>query len=83
MSLENGLLQLPNPAKLEDGWVLAPTNLPNTIYEQIYSPNVRYCFVPGLCFPEQKLSKALYNVWVILHKDTGNVINGHCTCTAG
>ena len=35
LGLENGLIQLPNPVKLEEGWVLAPTNLPNTIYEKI------------------------------------------------
>ena len=33
--MENGLIQLPNPVKLERGWVLAPANLPDTIYEQI------------------------------------------------
>ena len=35
LGLKNGLIQLPNPVKLEEGWVLAPTNLPNTIYEKI------------------------------------------------
>ena len=35
LGLENGLIQLPNPVKLEDGWVLAPANLPDTIYERI------------------------------------------------
>ena len=115
LGLENGLIQLSNPIKLEGGWILAPANLADTIYEQIIlylqsndackaykagkslldsghlintmvhsvSPNVQYCFVRGLCFPEQKLPKASYSVWVILHKDTGAVINGHCTCSAG
>ena len=35
LCLENGLIQLPNPVQLEDGWVLAPTNLPDTMFEQI------------------------------------------------
>ena len=35
LCLKNGLIQLPNPVKLEEGWVLAPANLPNTIYEKI------------------------------------------------
>ena len=35
LGLENGLIQLSNPVKLEDGWVLAPANLADTIYEQI------------------------------------------------
>ena len=47
------------------------------------SPNLRYCFVRGLCHPEQKLSKPPYNVWVCLHKDSGTIVNGHCSCTAG
>ena len=35
LGLENGLIQLPNPVKLEDSWALAPANLPDTIYDQI------------------------------------------------
>ena len=53
-------------------------HLTNTMVHSV-SPNVWQCFVCGLCFPKQMLSKAAYNVWVILHKDTGDVINGHCT----
>ena len=33
--LENGLVSLPDPSKLIDGWFAAPCNLPNTIYEQV------------------------------------------------
>ena len=36
-------------------------HLINTVVHSV-SPNVWYCFVSGLCFPEQKLSKAPYNV---------------------
>ena len=35
LGLEYGLSQFPNPVKLERAWILAPTNLPDTIYEQI------------------------------------------------
>lgn len=48
------------------------------------SPNIRYSFVQGLCYPEQKFkSKTPYKVWICLHKDTGEVITGDCACTAG
>ena len=33
--LENGLVSLPDPSKLIDGWFGAPYNLPNTIYQQV------------------------------------------------
>ena len=33
--LENGLVNLPDPSKLIDGWFTAPYNLPSTIYEQV------------------------------------------------
>ena len=33
--LENGLVNLPDPSKLIDGWFTALYNLPNTIYEQV------------------------------------------------
>lgn len=47
------------------------------------SPDVRYCFVRGLCLPEQKFSNSRYNVRVILQKDNGSIINGHCGCAGG
>jgi len=47
------------------------------------TPNVRYCFVRGLCHPEQRLPKPLYNVWVCLHKDSGEEVTGECSCIAG
>ena len=33
--LENGLVSLPDPSKSIDGWFAVPSNLPNTIYEQV------------------------------------------------
>lgn len=113
--VEGGMIQLPDPLKLINGWVPAPENLPNTLFEQIkeyldvenagkaykggqslldsghlsnimshaISVNIRYCFVRALCLPEQKLTKAAYNVWIVLHKDSGNVVTGDCSCPAG
>ena len=31
--LENGLVTLPDPVTLQDGWYSAPENLPNTVYD--------------------------------------------------
>ena len=44
--------------------------------------NVRHCFVRGNCCPEQRISNENYNVWVSLHKDSGEIINAGCTCVA-
>ena len=35
LSLEDGLVSLPDPSKLVEGWVAAPTNLPNTTYDEV------------------------------------------------
>lgn len=114
--LEDGMVTLPNPCQLQNDWCDAPSNLPDTVYDQVktyliknnggkaftggksllksghlfnlmvhtISPNVRYSFVQGLCYPEQKFkSKPPYKVWACLHKDTGDIITGDCACTAG
>ena len=113
--LENGLVKLPNPLKITDGWLPAPVNFPDMTYDMLIdyfkkndagkaynngkslmesghvtnvmsnmlSPNLRYCFIRCQCFPEQKLSNSPYDVWVCIHKDTGEVICSNCSCTAG
>ena len=35
--LENGLVDLPDPSKLIDGWFATPYSLPNTIYEHVHT----------------------------------------------
>ena len=55
----------------------------SNVMTHLISPNIRFCFVRGLCLPEQKLSKEPYNVWLCLHKDSGEVTTGGCSCTAG
>ena len=109
------MLTLPNPDLIENDWIVAPVNLPDTTFTQVesylkncdagkafqggkslhvsehlnnlmvhmISSNIRYCFVRGLCHPEQKLSKQPYNVWMCLHEDSCLIVNGHCTCPAG
>ena len=112
---ENGLITLPDPVTLQDGWYSAPENLPNTVYDDVIdyldknnagkayrsgkslldsehlsnvmthniSNNIRYTFVRGYCFPEQRTSNKPYDVWVCLHKDTGNIVEGACKCVPG
>lgn len=114
--IENGLVILPDPNKLMDNWVAAPSLLPDTLYKDVnnylieqdagkafnsgksllqsghifnvmvntISPNIRYCFVKGLCYPEQKFkTKDAYVVWICLQKDSGTIECGDCTCVAG
>ena len=57
-------------------------NIKNTMTHSIGS-NIRYCFVKGLSHPEQKLGQNPNTAWVCLHKDSGAVVNGECTCVAG
>ena len=45
--------------------------------------NVRYSFVRDCCRPEQRISNANYDVWVCLHKDSGEITNAGCTRAAG
>ena len=45
--------------------------------------NVRYSFVRDCCHPEQRISNANYDVWVCLHKDSGEITNAGCTHVAG
>lgn len=115
LNLEGGLVKLPNPCTLVDGWLKAPSYLPNTtqgdveeylknnnagkafrsgqsllaskhldnIMSHNISNNIRFCFVHGVCLPEQKLSNEYYNVRVCLHKDTAKVVCADCSCVAG
>ena len=117
LELENGMVILPDPRSLSEGWVCAPMNLPDTTYEQVtayltdhnagkaykggksllesghisnimthtisISSNIRYCFVRGMCCPEQKQSKDDYDMWICLHKDTGAIMTADCKCVAG
>ena len=110
--LENGLVSLPDPSKLRDGWFAAPHILPNTIYEQVniylkdtdaekafqggkslllsghlktvmthsISSNIHFCLVKSLYHPKARTNP--YTVWICLHKDSGAVVNGVCTCVA-
>ena len=55
----------------------------SNVMTHLISPNIRYCFVRGLCLPEQKLSNNPYDVWICIQKDTGDIITGDCSCTAG
>lgn len=48
------------------------------------SPSIRYCFVKGLCHAEQKFkTKKPYEVWVSVHKDSGQIKSADCMCVAG
>lgn len=52
------------------------------LFNQI-SANIRYCFIKGIVVPQKAITNTPYVVWVALHKDTGGVESGLCSCRAG
>ena len=44
--------------------------------------NIRYTFLCGYCFPEQRTSNKSYDVRVCLHNYTGSILEGACRCVA-
>ena len=55
----------------------------SNIMTHTISSNIRYCFVRCMCCPEQKQSKDDYDMWICLHKDTGEIMTADCKCVAG
>ena len=47
------------------------------------SPTLQYCYVMANCIPEQKVSQAPYDVWVLLEKGSGKIYSADCNCPAG
>ena len=62
--------------------LLDSEHLSNVMTQNI-SNNIRYTFVRGYCFPEQRTSNKRYDVWVCLHRDTGSIVEGACSCVPG
>ena len=116
LRLEDGLVTLPPPEKLQHGWMLAPSCLPDTTFAQVQqylmargcwkglswweefvfvwtlernqkptrsAPMSGTASFEHLCVPEQRVTREPYDVWVSLHKDSGEVIVGDCQCVAG
>ena len=42
-----------------------------------------FCLMRTDCRPSQRLSDPLHKLWLLLSKDTGNVLEAHCSCMAG
>ena len=55
----------------------------SNVMTHIISNNIRYTFVRGCCFQEQQTSNKPYDVFVCLHRDTGSIVEGACSCVAG
>ena len=62
--------------------LLYSAHLSNVMTHNI-SNNIKYTFVRGYCFPGQWTSNKPCDVWVCLHKATGNKVEGACSCVAG
>ena len=42
-----------------------------------------HCFVKTDCRPSQRINDAKHNLWILITKKEGKVLQGHCTCMAG
>ena len=47
------------------------------------SPNLKYCFVRGKCVPQERTHNKPYELWICLHKESGEVVTAECNCVAG
>ena len=47
------------------------------------SPNLKYCFVRGKCVPQEITHNKPYELWICLHKESGEVVTAECNCVAG
>ena len=73
-TMKQALITNMSTGYFEGGKSLLESGHLTNVMTHVISPTIRYCFVRGLCLPEQKLSNAPYDVWVVLHKDTGNIV---------
>jgi len=56
-----------------------------TYVRYVYSPTSKYVILKAKVNPSQKSATDahIYESWIMIHKDTGSVKTGHCTCMAG
>ncbi|XP_068672874.1 uncharacterized protein [Montipora capricornis] len=47
------------------------------------SPNLKYCFVRGKCVSQERTHNKPYELWICLHKESGEVATAECNCVAG
>ena len=111
--VENGLIKLPPPDELKQGWQSGSGNFPDTTEKEVdtylkdapkailkgkslessghvfdvechtISPNLKYCFVRGKCVPQERTHNKPYELWICLHKESGEVVTAECNCAAG
>ena len=111
--VENGLIKLPPPDELKQGWQLGSANFPDTTENEVdtnlkdapkailkgkslessghvfdvechtISPNLKYCFVQGKCVPQERTHNKPNELWICLHKESGEVVTAECNCIAG
>ena len=45
--------------------------------------NCRYCVIRGSCRPSQRINDVPHKLWICLSKESGQIMQTHCTCMAG
>ena len=57
----------------------------HTVHLYESSPTSKYVILKAKVNPSQKCADDahIHEAWVMIHKDTGSVRTGHCTCMAG
>ena len=57
----------------------------HTVHLYENSPASKYVILKAKVNPSQKSATDahIYEAWIMVHKDSGSVRTGHCTCMAG
>ena len=53
------------------------------VYYHPVSDSSEYCFLKAKCCPSMNVSHDPHDVWVCIHKKTGKINSGYCSCFAG
>ena len=99
--VENGLIKLPPPDELKQGWQSRSADFPDTTDDEvdkylIDAPKGDFegkelgklwtcfqCGVPHYKSQQERTHNKPYELWICLHKESGEVVTAECNCVAG
>lgn len=47
------------------------------------NPQSKMCFLKAECKPSQRIGNTPHTAWVMINKESGNIVRAYCTCIAG
>ena len=50
---------------------------------QFYPGIEKYCLLRANCTPSERINDPAHDVWVVVEKETGQILRGYCNCTSG